>query len=59
MKIIVTVRDLFDKGVWMEYCDITGTSEWAVKEGRMNSDDEIELTDEQARKLRFIPEEDY
>jgi len=43
-KVIIktTPRQLFDLGLWDEYCKDTGTNEWAVNEGLMNYDEEIE-----------------
>lgn len=57
MTITITARELFDRGLWMTYCDISGTSEWAVKEGRMNMDEEVTLSAEQARHLGLIEDE--
>ncbi len=54
MKITVTIRDLFDKAVWCDYCRLTGTNEWAVNEGQMSSDEEVTLTLEQAKELRLL-----
>lgn len=61
MKIIVTTtpRELMDKGCWIEACTLTGINEWAVKEGLMDSSDEITLTQEQAEKLGFLGSKRY
>jgi len=57
MKITITARELLDKHLWVEACQLTGTNEWAVNEGRMSADDTIELTEEQARKLGLLKKE--
>ena len=54
MNISVTVREICDKGKWMDLCDITGINEWALSEGRIDYDERITLTDEQACKLGLI-----
>lgn len=54
MKIIVTAQEILDKGVWEEYCDENGICHYCMAEGLMDSDEEIELTEEQAIKYNFI-----
>lgn len=41
MTVTVTVRDLFDLGLWMTYCEASGTDEWAVNEGRMDDSESV------------------
>lgn len=55
MKYVITPRELMDKGIWMDYCEATGTNEWAVNEGLMESDEELTLTQEQAEKIGLVP----
>ena len=57
MKLIITAREALDKGVWDKLCDIKGWDVWAINEGLMDSDEEITLTDDEARELRFLPSE--
>lgn len=54
MKITMTVREIMDKGLWLEVCQMKGISEWAVNEGRMNSNEEIILSENEAQRLRLI-----
>lgn len=54
MTISITVRELFDKGLWLDYCKTTGTNEWAVNEGLLGDDDEVELTSEQAKEMGLL-----
>lgn len=49
--VLITVRQVFDRGWWDDVCRMTGINEWAVNEGRMSYDDTIELTESQYRKL--------
>lgn len=54
MKIQVTVREIMDRGAFMKYCELTGTSEWAVNEGQLDSDETVTLTEEQAKEMGFL-----
>jgi hypothetical protein len=47
----VTARFLMDKDLWMKACELTGTNDWAIRNGQMDEDDEISLTQSQAEKL--------
>lgn len=53
----VTAEELIDNGLWERYCELSGTDEWAINEGLMELNHEIELTDEECRKL-FLRKED-
>lgn len=53
MKVVTTPREMMDKGVWDAYCNLTGTSVYAVNEG-MPSDEKVELTVAQACEIRLI-----
>ncbi len=55
MKILITARELMERGVWVDACDLLGLDEWAVSEGQMDVDHEITLDEEQARKLWLLP----
>ena len=57
MKVLTTPRELFDKGVWMEACEMLGINEWAVNEGLMSQTEGLELSHEQAAELGLIPKE--
>ncbi|MCP3685134.1 MAG: hypothetical protein GY861_20925 [bacterium] len=56
MKILITVRELFDKHVWTEFCDIRGIEYYAAE--ALTDDHEYELSLEQAVDLGLIPPED-
>lgn len=47
----ITARELFDRGIWMEACELTGLNDWAISEGRMDYSDIVELTEVQAKQL--------
>jgi hypothetical protein len=59
MKVVVTVEELFNKGVWIEACNMLGLNDWAVAEGLMGYKDELTLTEEQARTLGVIKQPLY
>ena len=54
MKIIVTPGEATRNHYWLELCHLRGISVWAVNEGLMEADEEITLTEEEARKLKII-----
>jgi len=58
MKIVVTAQELLDKGLWGDACELLGLNEWAVNEGLMDSDEELTLTEEQAKTLGLIKGDD-
>ena len=51
MKLIITVGEALDYGWWEKVCDIKGINVWAYKEGLMERDTEITLTQEELQKL--------
>lgn len=57
MKIVCTIRELMDRGVWPETSREAGFNEWALNEGLFNEEYEIELTEEQAAKIGLIRSE--
>lgn len=54
MIINITVREIIDCGRWDELCELKGLNPWGVNEGLINTDEVIELTDDEARILRII-----
>jgi hypothetical protein len=54
MKIVLTVREAKDRGLWDGVCDQLHISAWAVNEGQMDNDDEVTLSEEQAIELGLI-----
>jgi len=57
MKITVTVTgsEALDKGIWTNLCALLGINEWAINEGLMDGEEEIILTEDQARILGLLP----
>ena len=51
MKLILTIREIMDKGLWLDFCNIRGWNEWCVNEGLADSDEEITLTEEEIKQL--------
>ncbi|MBT7913457.1 hypothetical protein HN588_06070 [Candidatus Bathyarchaeota archaeon] len=50
-KITVSVRWLMDNWLWEEYCEVSGTSLWAVNEGQIDSDENVEVPAELMRRV--------
>ena len=42
MKIIATPNELIDQGLWEKYCEETGTNPYAVNEGLISGNENIE-----------------
>lgn len=51
---MIPVSLLFSKDLWDEYCNITGTNEWAVNEGLLSKNDTVEITISKAKKIGLI-----
>lgn len=59
MKIVVTAREILDRGDWDAFCDLKGYNPWCINEGLMDSDEEFQLTPEELRKIGMrLPQED-
>lgn len=48
MKITIemTASEILDAGLWKDYCEATGTSEWALNEGQIDGDDVLMLPEQ-------------
>jgi hypothetical protein len=55
MKILITARELMDRAIWDEASNLLGINPYAVNEGRMDSSEELTLTEEQAQQLGILP----
>lgn len=55
MKVIITADEALNLGIWDNLCKIKGLNVWAIKEGLMDSDEEIVLNKEEATKLGLWP----
>ena len=53
MNITVTARELLDKDVWVDACELLDISVYAVAEG-MDPETSYDLTEEQAAKLGLL-----
>lgn len=58
MNILVTVEEMVEKGNWDRYCEDNGINPWAISEGLMSSQDNIELSEQEACKYGILKEED-
>ncbi len=53
----ITPNELMAMCKWTEYCDLTGTNVYAVKEGLLDGDDDLPLTVEQGYDIKIIKNE--
>lgn len=51
-----TAHELLRLGLWDKYCEQTGTNVWAVNEGLLDGDEEIEweMKDERCFEIREV-----
>ncbi len=54
MEIIITAKELIDKGIWDEACELLGINIGAVNAGLMSSDYRLSFTQEQANKIGLL-----
>ncbi len=54
MKLKITVRELVDRGCFVEAFRLLGINEWALNEGQIDYDEELTLTESQAKQLGLI-----
>lgn len=54
MKITLTAREILDKGIWDEFCEMRGINPWAMNEGQMDSSEEFTFTEKESKKLGLI-----
>ena len=58
MKIRATAREILNApalGSWDDFCERNAINPWAINEGRMDGDEEFDLTKEQAQGYGLIP----
>jgi len=53
MKMIITAGEALDYGWWSKICDLKGINEWAINEGQMDREEEIELTEKEVIQIGF------
>jgi hypothetical protein len=51
MRLILTAAEALHKGIWAELCEVKGINEYAISEGLMDADDEIDLSEDELRTL--------
>jgi len=54
MKIRITFGELLDKGLWDDYCNLTGLNPYCMAEGQADSDEEVNIDAEQAKQWGLI-----
>lgn len=55
MRVILTAREIMDRGIWDEFCQLRGINPYGMKEGLMDSSDEFSFTEDEAVNLRILP----
>jgi hypothetical protein len=50
VKITIKLGELF-KYDWIHACEVLGLNEWCINEGLADENDEITLTEEQAKEI--------
>jgi len=51
MKILITCKELSEKGLWSEYSDLMGFNPYAKSEGLIVETEEFEIDEETMKKL--------
>jgi hypothetical protein len=51
MNISISLRELLDKGLWDNFCELKGWNVWCIKEGLASSDEVIILTIDEYKQI--------
>lgn len=51
MKYVATAREILDRGIWDEFCDLRGINVWAINEGLMDEEEEFVFTEAEALRI--------
>lgn len=51
MIIRISAGEILDRADWDKFCALKGINEWALNEGRMDSEDMFDLTLDEARQI--------
>ena len=54
MRITITLGELMDKYDWENVCDVLGLKVWCINEGLAAGDDEITISEEDAKKIGIL-----
>jgi hypothetical protein len=49
ITITMTAGEILDAGLWEKFCELTGTSLWAMNEGQIEGDHQFELPPEMTK----------
>ena len=53
-QVKITIGELFERGIWGDYCQLCGCNEWAINEGLCRKDEVVCLTLDEAKELGLI-----
>jgi hypothetical protein len=59
MKITMTIREIMNMYLWEHFCNIRHWDLYIVNEGLVDSDEEVELTNEECEKLHLVVKQEY
>jgi len=57
MILMITIEEICEKGLWDEYCELSGTNVWARNEGQILSTDTVNVPESMICK--FMPYREY
>lgn len=56
MRVTVTFGELMDKYDWENVCNVLGLNVWCINEGLASRDEEITISEEDAKKIGILSE---
>lgn len=56
MRVTITFGELMDKYDWEGVCNVLGLNIWCINEGLASSDEEITISEEDAKKIGILNE---
>lgn len=59
MHIVISADEAIERGVWEEVCKMKGWNPWIVNEGLMPPDEQITMTEQEARDVGLIRRNEY
>jgi hypothetical protein len=59
MELVFTIKEIMERGLWIDICNIKGWNEWCVKEGLAGMEEQVKLNKGESINLGLIKEERY
>ncbi|MEK5358065.1 hypothetical protein [Paenibacillus sp. FSL L8-0709] len=54
MRVLLTASEAIEKSIWHDLCEYKGINKRALNEGLMKGTEEIELSEDEARKFGLV-----